>query len=129
MQKNNVNKEILDNFIGMYSKYKFDMKNIEKEKANMRLTNSRLDRTKKEHPKTSIMEHLIIDDKSNDARNSYHLLDVLGVDNRNVLTEPKFQLPDTKEGLWVVRPIGKHVIKYIITTPSSILIYLFNNKY
>jgi len=109
MSKNKVNKELLDNFIGTYSRYKFDTQNIEKQKANMHLTKTRLERTKKEHPKTTVMEHLIIDEKANDKENYYHVLDVLGADARNIPTEPKFLIPDTKEGLWVVRPIGKHV--------------------
>jgi len=116
MSKNKVNKEILDNFITKYSKYKFDVGNIEKEKANMRLTNSRLDRDKKVQPKHIIMEHLIIDDKANDKDNHYHLLDVISADSKNSATQPKFLLPEEKEGLWVVRPIGKHVSLLLIFT-------------
>ena len=54
----------------------------------------------------------ISDEKINnnyEKETTNRLIDYLSHDPKNMSNDPKFLLPDTKEGLWVVRPIGKHV--------------------
>ena len=112
MKKGGVNREIMDNFVGQYSKYKLDPYNIEKEKANLRLHTARDERTRKDNPKNVMIDHLLLDEKTInfEKENNFKLVEYLSHDPKNLSSSPKFLLPETKEGLWVVRPIGKHVI-------------------
>ena len=64
-------------------------------------------RTKKENEKAKVMEHLVIGDKY-DAPNKKSLLDLLMSDKDNLPEPPKFQLPEPKDKLWVVRAIGPY---------------------
>ena len=112
MKKGGVNKEIMDNYVDQYSKYKLNPYNIEKEKANNRLQTARIERTRKELPKARVMDNLIIDEKISvfDKENNFRIIDLLSHETKNISASPKILIPDIKEGLWVVKPIGKHVL-------------------
>ncbi len=106
MRRNKINNE---DFIINYNQYE----DIEKHKfqSNQILTNFRLERTRKEMPKTKIMTHYIIDDKMKEkARGKVGLIDVLLNDKANTDKQPNLQLLPPTDNLWVMRPIGNHVI-------------------
>jgi len=106
MKTNKINP---DEFLLKYGEFeKLDMKRIA---SNQVLTNFRLERTRKELPKTKVMTNFIIDDKMNlKVPGKVGLLDVLMQDKANLVKEPKLQLPPTNDKLWVIKPIGTHVI-------------------
>lgn len=107
MEKNKSNKEIIENFEIKYKEYE---KNHEtKEKSNNALVEFRKERITKINPKAKIMQRLIIEDKSNkNDPDKANLLDVLMCDRDNICDSPRFNLPEAKEHLWVVKPIGKY---------------------
>ena len=111
MEKNKANKEIIEHFKHKYQEYKIIEEN--KLKANQTLTMFRRERTAK-GPKSKITQKLIIDETVSNKKQFNSRLEDRNI--ANMLLEdkafndsPKFKLPDTKEPLWVTRPIGKYV--------------------
>ena len=105
MKKNRANDEILNNFEIKYKEYEEISKH--KKIENQKLNQMRYARTKKENEKAKVMEHLVIGDKF-DVPDKKNLLDLLMSDKDNMVEPPKFQLPEPKESLWVVRAIGPY---------------------
>ena len=88
----------------------FEQNDKIKTASNKILTNFRLERTRKELPKTKVMQHYVIDDKMRESMpGKVNLIDVLMEDKANINQIPKLNLPPATDKLWVVRPIGKHV--------------------
>lgn len=107
MEKNKSNKEIIENFEMKYKIYE----EIDKvrENANATLVAFRNERITKVNPKAKAMTRVIIDSNFNkNEPDKVTLLDVLMVDRENRCESPKLQLPEVKEQLWVVKPIGKY---------------------
>ena len=106
MKMNKINP---DEFLLKYSEFeKIDKKRI---MANQVLTNFRIERTRKELPKTKVMKNFLIDDKMTlKVPGKVGLLDVLVENRANGVVAPSLQLPPTNDKLWVVKPIGKHVL-------------------
>jgi hypothetical protein len=107
MEKNKSNKEIIENFEIKYKTYE-EIDNA-KQKSNNYLTEFRNERITKVNPKAKAMSRVLID--SNFNKNEVDkptLLDVMMVDNQNRCDSPRLQIPEVKENLWVLKPIGKY---------------------
>ena len=75
-----------------------------KDKANQDLETMRMQRLRKNDPKARVMDRLVIDDKSD----KLELLELLINDKDNRCESPKLKIPEAKEKVWVVKPIGKY---------------------
>lgn len=107
MEKNKSNKEIIENFEIKYKEY--EKIHEVKQRANDALVGFRNERTTKLSQKARVMQRLVIDSKGpNNDPDKVNLLDVLMHDRDNICDSPKFALPEAKEQLWVVKPIGKY---------------------
>lgn len=107
MEKNKSNKEIIENFELKYKTY--EEINQAKQKSNSYLADFRNDRITKVNPKAKAMSRVLIDSNFNKNEvDKATLLDVLMVENQNRCESPKLQIPEVKENLWVLKPIGKY---------------------
>jgi len=113
IEKMVANKINTDEFLIKYNQYEIIDK--QRQTANKVLTNFRLERTRKELPKTKVMSHFVIDEKMREsAPGKIGLIDVLMNDKANLTNQPKLSLPPAHDKLWVLRPIGKYVIIKLI---------------
>jgi hypothetical protein len=107
MEINKSNKEIIENFEMKYKIYE-EIDEV-RQKANDTLVAFRSERITKINPKAKAMSRVVIDSNFNkNDVDKVTLLDVLMVDRENRCESPKLQIPEVKEQLWVVKPIGKY---------------------
>jgi len=128
IEKMVANKINTDEFLIKYNQYEIIDK--QRQTANEVLTNYRLERTRKELPKTKVMSHFVIDDKMREsAPGKIGLIDVLMNDKANFINQPKLSLPPANDKLWVIKPIGKYVIikliiRILLITMMELLIHV-----
>jgi len=107
MEKNKSNKEIIENFEIKYKTY--EEIDIAKQRSNNYLVDFRNERITKVNPKAKAMSRVLIDSNFNkNEADKPTLLDVLMVDRDNRCDSPRLQIPEVKENLWVLKPIGKY---------------------
>ncbi len=107
MERNKSNKEIIENFEIKYKTY--EEIDHAKQRSNNYLLEFRNERITKVNPKAKAMSRVLIDSNFNkNELDKATLLDVLMVDRDNRCDSPRLQIPEVKENLWVVKPIGKY---------------------
>lgn len=106
MIENKANPELIENFekkFGEFEKLLDGRKNANKNIRLNNLTSNILT------PKHNVLNQLQIDDRMNKYEtDKITLLSVLAEDKNNICDSPKFKLPEVKDPLWVLQPIGKY---------------------
>lgn len=107
MNNNKSNEEIIRNFGQKFESYERIHEHKIKSNSDIRF---REDKNYLINPKARAMQHfsLINEKPDNKDSNGITLLDVLMHDRDNVLDSPRLKLPEAKEDLWVLKPVGKY---------------------
>jgi hypothetical protein len=103
MEKNKINKELIENVGRKYDEYKETQFNLHKKIANKQLVDSQKERNKKIDKKSIVLDSLMIDGRLNN-----NLIDVLMADKDNQCDSPKHKIPEVKAQLHVIKPIGSY---------------------
>ena len=111
---NLANEEIIKNFENKFNDYK--TLTLHKRKANQFLSEKRISRLQIDNEQSQLITNLVIDDNLKSYEGRVNLLDYLINQKENRISTPKFKLPEAKEDLWVLEPIGKYEPKNMVNT-------------